>query len=70
MKMPVLFLHGSDDALVPVKTAKSLYDNCTSPDKRTLIFLPTLLMLSALQTDRSEYLRVVSRFIEKDVLND
>lgn len=69
MKMPVLFLHGSDDALVPVKTAKSLYDNCTSPKKELYIFADSPHAVG-IETDRSEYLRVVSRFIEKDVLND
>lgn len=69
MKMPVLFLHGSEDALVPVKTAKSLYDNCTSPKKELYIFADSPHAVG-IETDRREYLRVVSHFLEKDVHND
>ncbi|WP_296902153.1 serine aminopeptidase domain-containing protein, partial [uncultured Megasphaera sp.] len=69
IKIPVLFLHGSDDALVPVQTSKSLYDNCRSPKKEIYIFADSPHAVG-IQTDRSEYMHVVSRFLEKDVGDD
>ena len=57
MKVPVLFLHGSEDELVPVKTARSLYDNCTSPKKEIHIFEGSPHAVG-IETNRSEYMRV------------
>lgn len=66
IKVPVLFLHGSDDALVPVKTVKSLYDNCQSPDKELYIF-PDSPHAVGLETNRDEYIRVVTKFLTNKV---
>ena len=65
MKVPVLFLHGSEDELVPVKTARSLYDNCTSPKKEIHIFEGSPHAVG-IETNRSEYMRVLSQFLEED----
>lgn len=65
MKVPVLFLHGSEDELVPVKTARSLYDNCTSPKKEIHIFEGSPHAVG-IETDQSEYMRVLSQFLEED----
>lgn len=59
---PVLFLHGSDDALVPVKTAKSLYDNCRSLQKDIYIFGHSGHAVG-IATNKDEYIDVVTDFL-------
>lgn len=38
IKMPILILHGEDDAIVPVKMAHRLYEACGSKEKELRIF--------------------------------
>lgn len=58
----VLFLHGSDDALVPVKTAKSLYDNCRSLQKDIYVFGHSGHAVG-IATNKDEYIDVVTDFL-------
>lgn len=37
INVPVLFIHGSDDSIVPVSMNEALYENCAAPAKRVLI---------------------------------
>ena len=60
--VPVLFLHGSDDELVPVKTAKSLYDNCQSKDKDIYVFGHSGHAVG-IATNKQEYINVVTGFL-------
>lgn len=59
---PVLFLHGSDDQLVPVRTAKSLYDNCRSSQKDIYIFGHSGHAVG-IATNKNEYTQVVTDFL-------
>lgn len=60
--VPVLFLHGSDDQLVPVQTAKSLYDNCQSPDKDIYVFGHSGHAVG-IATNSGEYRETVTTFV-------
>lgn len=60
--VPVLFLHGSDDRLVPVKTAKSLYDNCQSLHKDIYIFGQSGHAVG-IATNKDEYIHTVTDFV-------
>ena len=62
IKAPVLFLHGSQDKLVPVQTVQSLYDNCGSTDKHIYIFKDSPHAVG-IETDTDAYHRVVTRFL-------
>ena len=64
--VPILFLHGSDDSLVPEKTAYRLYDDCRSPHKYIYIFKGSPHAVG-IETDRDDYFRVVSRFLVDNV---
>lgn len=61
--VPILFLHGADDQLVPVKTARSLYDQCGSADKYLHIFADSPHAVG-LETDKREYIHIVTAFLE------
>lgn len=62
IRCPVLFLHGQEDRLVPVKTVWSLYENCASPEKYIHIFedSPHAVGISA---NRQEYRQIVTEFL-------
>ena len=64
--VPVLFLHGSEDQLVPEKPAHSLYDNCGSQTKYIHIFQSSP-HAAGIETDRADYVRTVSHFLEENV---
>ncbi len=36
-KVPILFIHGSNDTFVPCKMCHEIYDNCQSPKKKLII---------------------------------
>lgn len=65
IRVPILFLHGSSDTLVPVKTAQSLYDNCGSNQKYLYIFKDSP-HAAGIETDRRAYGRIVQDFLEKN----
>lgn len=62
IKVPILFIHGEADKLVPVKTVHSLYDNCSSGDKHIYIFSESP-HAAGIETNRQEYMQVVDRFL-------
>lgn len=66
IKVPILFLHGSADTLIPVKTAHSLYDQCASSQKYLHIFADSP-HAAAIETDRREYVRTVTDFLQEHV---
>ena len=62
IRCPVLFLHGQEDRLVPVKTVWSLYENCASAEKYVRVFegSPHAVGIS---TNRREYRQLVTEFL-------
>ncbi|WP_301861252.1 alpha/beta hydrolase [uncultured Megasphaera sp.] len=60
---PVLFLHGADDALVPVRTAQSLYERCASPHKDIYIFANSP-HAAGIESNRDEYRTAVRQFLQ------
>lgn len=62
IKVPILFIHGDEDKLVPVKTVQSLYDNCNSVDKHMYIFSGST-HAAGIDTNRQEYIRLVNQFL-------
>lgn len=64
--VPILFLHGRDDSLVPDKTAQRLYDDCKSPHKYLYMFSNSPHAVG-IETNRDEYVRVVSQFLINNV---
>lgn len=59
---PVLFLHGQEDSLVPVKTVWSLYENCSSQEKYIHVFTHSPHAVG-IDTNRQEYRQVVADFL-------
>lgn len=62
IRCPVLFLHGQEDRLVPVETAWSLYEACSSPHAYIHVF-PGSPHAVGIDTDRREYRQVVTSFL-------
>lgn len=62
--VPILFLHGEADTLVPVQTAYALYDSCGSNDKHIWIF-PASPHAAGIETDRAAYEEKVINFLEE-----
>lgn len=62
IRCPVLFFHGQEDRLVPVKTVWSLYENCASAEKYVHVFegSPHAVGIS---TNRREYRQLVTEFL-------
>ena len=62
IRCPVLFLHGQEDRLVPVKTVWSLYENCAGAEKYVHVFegSPHAVGIS---TNRREYRQLVTEFL-------
>ena len=64
-KIPVIFVHGEDDAFVPCQMSIDMYDVCTSPKK--LITVPLEGHGLAFPIDKEGYLKAVKEF--EDVWN-
>ena len=62
MSAPVLFIHGGEDTLVPVQTARDLFAKCASPDKHIYIFSQSP-HAAGIETDHNEYMKVVEHFL-------
>ena len=64
-KIPVIFVHGEDDAIVPCQMSIDMYDVCTAPNK--LITGPLAGHGLAFPIDKEGYLKAVKEF--EDVWN-
>lgn len=60
-KIPILFIHGSEDSFVPTDMVYKLFETCPTPKK--LFVVPGAGHGLAIQTDPSGYDREVSQFI-------
>ena len=63
LQMPVLFIHGTADNVVPAQMSKKLFD--AAPDPKQLYMVPDGGHNNAAQIGGVEYLRVVSKFLDK-----
>ncbi len=61
-KLPILFIHGSKDTLVPLDMAEQLYENAVAPDKKLLI-IDGAVHAVASQKDQEKYFRTVYEFV-------
>ena len=61
LEMPVLFLHGSDDAVVPVSMSDELYQAAPEPKQRLII--PGAEHVSIYTPGEGSYLKAVNAFI-------
>ncbi len=63
-RVPMLFVHGKDDNLVPSYMAQELYDNCSTPHKDILI-VDGADHAQAHVGGKAEYEKKIDEFIEK-----
>ena len=61
LQMPVLFIHGTADSVVPAQMSKKLFD--AAPEPKQLYMVPDGGHNNAAQIGGVEYLRVVSKFL-------
>ena len=62
-ELPILFVHGYDDKLVPFKTGQMLYDSYQGP--KDCLFDPDTRHIEAIYTFPEEYAEKMDSFIEK-----
>jgi uncharacterized protein len=60
LQMPVLFIHGTADSVVPAEMSKKMFD--AAPEPKQLYMVPNGGHNNAAQIGGAEYLRVVSKF--------
>ena len=65
-RVPMLFVHGKEDNLVPSFMAQELYDNCSTPDKDILL-VDGADHAQAHVNGKEEYEQKLDEFIEKFV---
>lgn len=65
-KVPILFIHGEQDDMVPVKMAKELYKICGSPLKKIKLF-QNANHAESLMRNEKEYLETVDDFIDENL---
>ena len=61
LQMPVLFIHGTADNVVPVEMSKKLFD--AAPDPKQLYIVPDGGHTNVAQIGGAEYLQIVSQFL-------
>ncbi|MEG3957941.1 alpha/beta fold hydrolase [Microcoleus sp. herbarium2] len=61
LQMPVLFIHGTDDNVVPVEMSKKLFD--AAPEPKQLYIVPDGGHNNVAQIGGAEYLQIVSQFL-------
>ena len=62
--MPILFIHGEKDTLVPPYMADLLYEACWSPNKEIFLAKDSI-HGAASQTDHDAYYKKVTEFLGK-----
>lgn len=65
-KVPVLFIHGKQDDLVPLRMANELYSLCGSPLKKLKIF-ENASHAESLMKNEKDYLKTVDDFIDNNL---
>ena len=60
-RVPMLFIHGTADTLVPASMAETLYAACTS--EKELLLVPEAIHSAASQKDAARYDRTVMSFL-------
>ncbi|PSB36277.1 hypothetical protein C7B69_04765, partial [filamentous cyanobacterium Phorm 46] len=63
LQMPVLFIHGAADTVVPTQMSKKLFD--AAPEPKQLYIVPDGGHNNTAQIGGAEYLRVVNQFLDK-----
>lgn len=61
-RVPLLFIHGTKDTLVPPEMAQELYDAADAPAKE-LLYIDGAAHAAASQKDQETYFRTVARFV-------
>ncbi|WP_439341173.1 alpha/beta hydrolase [Vacuolonema iberomarrocanum] len=62
LQVPVLFLHGSDDSVVPPEMSQRLYD--AAPEPKQLFLIPGADHVRIYQPGEQSYLKAIQRFVE------
>ena len=62
LQIPVLFLHGSADPVIPAEMSQRLY--AAAPEPKQLFLIPNAEHVSIYQPGAGSYLRAIQRFVE------
>ena len=62
-KVPILFIHGAKDALVPVKMQKELFDAC--PTQKEMLTVENAVHAQSYYTDPRTYEAATEKFINE-----
>ena len=62
LRVPVLFLHGSADPVVPAEMSQQLY--AAAPEPKQLFLIPEAEHVSIYQPGEASYLQAIERFVE------
>lgn len=62
-KVPILFIHGAKDALVPVKMQKELFDAC--PTQKEMLTVENAVHAQSYYTDPRAYEAAAEKFINE-----
>ena len=61
-RLPILFIHGSKDPLVPVDMAETLYEQAEAPEKKLLIIDGAVHAIAS-QKEQEKYFKTVNDFV-------
>mgnify|MGYP003599421876 FL=1 len=61
-RLPILFIHGTKDTLVPVAMAEELYEEARAP-KKQLLLIDGAVHAAASQEDQNKYFETVNQFV-------
>lgn len=62
-RVPILFIHGTKDTLVPPNMAEQLYAAANAP-KKELLMIPGAVHAAASQADQQTYFRTIRKFVQ------
>lgn len=66
--IPILFIHGTQDSVVPISMEKELYEGCQA--KKEQLLMEGADHANSAMTDYDTYEQVILRFMEKERFND